>query len=232
MGNDKLLRRDVREEDLNYIVNVASRYSPWAAATSAQGYLTAPGGHRIGLCGEAVIQRCAMTGLRQVRSLCIRVARDLPGIAHALDHLDGSILIIGRPGSGKTTLLRDLIRYRSLKGSVAVVDERGEIFPKGFDIGNRTDILTGCPKSYGIDILLRTMGPTTIAVDEITAETDCEAMIKAGWCGVGLLATAHAASREDLASRPVYRPLVESRLFDSIVILRPDKSWKLERMDL
>lgn len=231
MGNDKLLFRDIQEADLSYIVNMASRYSPWAATTSAQGYLTAPGGHRIGLCGEAVIQRCTMTGLRQISSLCIRIARDLPGIAQSLGHLDGSVLIIGRPGSGKTTLLRDLIRYRSRKECVAVVDERGEIFPQGFDIGSRTDILTGCPKPHGIDILLRTMGPATIAVDEITAESDCQAMIRAGWCGVRLLATAHAASRADLESRPVYRPLVGSKLFDSIVILRPDKSWRLERME-
>ena len=232
MGNDKLLCRNIQEQDLSYIVNMASRYSPWAATTSAQGYLTAPGGHRIGLCGEAVIQRCTMTGLRQISSLCIRIARDLPGIAQSLGHLDGSVLIIGRPGSGKTTLLRDLIRYRSRKECVAVVDERGEIFPQGFDIGSRKDILTGCPKPHGIDILLRTMGPSTIAVDEITAASDCQAMIRAGWCGVRLLATAHAASRADLESRPVYRPLVGSKLFDSIVILRSDKSWRLERMEL
>lgn len=228
------LKRMVAMEDLSYIVNTASRYSPWSAATVAQGYITAPGGHRIGLCGQAVVHEGNMTGLRQVTSLCIRIARDLPGIAGKLQNV-GSVLIIGRPGSGKTTLLRDAIRQRSDTGggSIAVVDERGELFPMAtnFALGSRTDVLTGCSKEQGIDALLRTMGPATIAVDEITSERDCEALIKAGWCGVSLLATAHASCKEDLLARPVYKPLVKSHLFDTLVILRPDKSWMAERMD-
>lgn len=230
------LKRAVNQEDLSYIVNTASRYSPWSAASAAQGYITAPGGHRIGLCGQAVVQGTAMTGLRQLTSLCIRVARDLPGIASKLQCNNGSVLIIGSPGSGKTTLLRDLIRQRSENGngSIAVVDERGELFPSGTDFspGSRTDILTGCVKGQGIEILLRTMGPATIAVDEITSEEDCMALVKAGWCGVALLATAHASCKEDLYERPVYKPLVKSRLFDTLVVLRQDKSWKAERMEL
>ena len=232
-GNVKL-KRSVGTEDLSYIVNTASRYSPWSAATAAQGYITAPGGHRIGLCGQAVVQGNGMTGLRQVTSLCVRVDRDFPDIAQKLQCGTGSVLIIGRPGSGKTTFLRDLIRQRSDTGagSIAVVDERGELFPAGFPFGCRTDILTGCSKGQGIDILLRTMGPTTIAVDEITSEHDCEALLKVGWCGVSLLASAHASSKEDLYARPVYKPLVRSHIFDTLVILQSDKSWKSERMEL
>lgn len=232
-GNLKL-KRAVTSDDLSYIVNTASRYSPWAATTSAQGYITAPGGHRIGLCGQAVVQGQQMTGLRQINSLCIRIARDFPGIAQKLQYSSGSVLILGKPGSGKTTLLRDLIRQRSDtgKGSIAVVDERGELFPNGFSTGYRTDILTGCTKAQGIDILLRTMSPNTVAVDEITSERDCEALLKAGWCGVDLLATAHASCKADLYARPVYRPLVGSHLFDTLVILQPDKSFKAERMEL
>lgn len=228
------LKRAVSADDLSYIVNTASRYSPWAAATSAQGYITAPGGHRIGLCGQAVVQADQMTGLRQISSLCIRVARDFPGIAQKLQYLSGSVLILGKPGSGKTTLLRDLIRQRSDmgKGSVAVVDERGELFPTGFCTGYRTDVLSGCPKEQGIDNLLRTMSPSVIAMDEITSEQDCRALLKAGWCGVHLLATAHASSKADLYARAVYRPLVSSHLFDTLVILQPDKSFKAERMEL
>jgi len=229
------LKRIVKTEDLSYVVNTASRYSPWSAATAAQGYITAPGGHRIGLCGQAVVQGGNMTGLRQITSLCIRISRDLPGIAGRLQ-CGSSVLIIGRPGSGKTTLLRDLIRQRSDAGygSIAVVDERGELFPVGTDFtpGSRTDVLTGCSKEQGVEMLLRTMGPATIAVDEITSEKDCEALMKAGWCGVSLLATAHASCKEDLYARTVYKPLVKSHLFDSLVVLRPDKSWKAERMEL
>lgn len=224
------LEQKVTEEDLRFVVNAASRYSPWATTTVKQGYITAPGGHRIGLCGEAVMQGKTMSGLRQVASACIRVARDFSGIAGGLGGYTGSILLLGAPGWGKTTLLRDLIRMRAQKETVSVVDERGELFPPegGFAPGKRMDVLTGCPKSLGIEMLLRVMGPTTIAVDEITSEEDCTALLQAGWCGVTLLATAHAASVEDLRSRQVYRPLVHSGLFSTVVVLRKDKSWKAE----
>ena len=222
-------------EDIHFVINTASRYSPWASATSASGYITAPGGHRIGLCGQCVYQEGKVTGIREITSLCIRVARDFPGLATGIA-LDASVLILGPPGSGKTTLLRDLIRRAGDcgTGSVAVVDERGELFPgnAGFFQGEHTDVLTGCDKKSGIDMVLRTMGPTHIAVDEITAEEDCNALLRAGWCGVHLLATAHAASLEDLETRLVYRPLVQARLFERIVILKQDKSWKVERMKL
>lgn len=232
------LKRAVSIEDLQFCVNTASRYSPWSARTNRFGYITAPGGHRIGMCGQGLMTDKEMTGIGSVTSLCIRVARDFCGIAEGIAGTSGSILIIGKPGSGKTTLLRDLIRIRSEKGnkSVAVVDEKMEIFPVSngrlcFPPGPRTDILTGCNKQQGIVSLLRNMGPGTIAVDEITAQEDCQSLLEAGWCGVDLIATAHAASRRDLMSRRVYRPILESRLFDTLLVLREDKSWYRERMD-
>ena len=92
------------------------------------------------------------------------------------------------------------------------------------------DVLIGCGKAEGIDRVLRTMTPDTVAIDEITAEADTKSLLQAAWCGVRLLATAHAAGLEDLRSREVYRPLVDCRLFSTVVILRPDKSWYVERM--
>ena len=232
-GKSAWLSRKARKEDLSFVVNTASRYSPWAAATAAQGYITASGGHRVGICGVSVMQNSNMTGINRVTSLCIRVAKDFPGAANGCD-LSGSVLILGPPGSGKTTLLRDLIRMRSdvYPGSVAVVDERGELFPLDADFyrGRRTDVLTGCSKTYGIEITLRTMGPAMIAVDEITAKADCDALLHAAWCGVDLMATAHAASVQDLLRRPIYRPLVESGLFQTVLILQRDKSWRCERV--
>ena len=79
-------------------------------------------------------------------------------------------------------------------------------------------------------MLLRTLCPKCIAVDEITAVEDCEALLNAGWCGVQLLATAHASDRNDLFHRPVYRPVVANHLFDTLVVMQPDKSWHAERM--
>ena len=113
-------------DDISFVINAASRYSPWSANTIRKGYITAPGGHRIGLCGDAVVHNGEMTGLRNPYSICIRVARDFEGTAERAAGLSDSLLIIGRPGSGKTTLLRDIIRSRSETGvgCVGVVDER------------------------------------------------------------------------------------------------------------
>ena len=219
--------------DLQFVINTASQYSPWAAATTRDGYITAPGGHRIGICGECVIKDGQMTGVRTISSLCIRIARDFEGISPRLLFNQGSMLLLGPPGSGKTTLLRDLIRQISnRKGNVCVVDERRELFPVdgGFETGTHTDILTGCDKTQGISVALRTMGPQWIAVDEITATEDCLALTEAAWCGVKLLASVHAANRTDLLGRKVYRPLIEQGIFETLVVLDTDKSWRIERM--
>ena len=227
----------VTAQDIAFVINAGSSYSPWTATTISHGYLTAPGGHRIGVCGPTTVINERMTGISNPTSLCIRVARDFENISDSLERLNGSVLIIGPPCSGKTTLLRDLIRKKSNMnlGSVAVVDEREEIFPlyKGqacFDSGNQTDVLSGCSKSVGIEAVLRSMNPHWIAVDEITAEEDCRSLLHAGWCGVEILATAHAGSVSDLRTRPIYRTLFESGLFTVVVVLQRDKSWTLERI--
>jgi len=232
------LNGKVSLEDIQGVINSASRFSPWAADTLSKGYLTGPGGHRIGVCGRRICQQGITTGLRDPTMLCIRVARDFPGLAEGLKETSGSILIIGPPGSGKTTLLRDLIRQKSAakEGSIGVVDERGELFPVckerwSYPIGPNTDVLTGFGKQEGIEMLLRTMGPSWIAVDEISSELDCEALYKAGWCGVKLIATAHAGNMQELLSRPVYRPLLSHRLFDWVVCMERDSSWHLERIE-
>ena len=224
------LGRQVSSEDLSYCVNAASRYSPWAAATIAQGFLTVSGGHRIGLCGEAVLKNKEITGIRKVTSLCIRVARDFPGIGSSAAGLRGSMLILGAPGRGKTTLLRDIARQISEKSTVAVVDERGEIFPSGFVRGDRMDVLTGVPKAGGVEMVLRTMGPEWIAVDEITAEEDCRSLLQAQGCGVRLLATAHAGSLDEFRGRPIYKALLDNHVFDYLLILHSDRSYGTERI--
>lgn len=232
-GN-KSLAGCVTREDLHHIVNKACRYSPWTVASMAQGFITIEGGHRIGLCGEALIRNGQMVGLREVTSINIRICRDFSGICGNLWLRNESMLLLGPPGSGKTTLLRDLIRQRARRETIAVVDERGEIFPDGahFFQGEHTDVLTGCRKDQGIERMLRVMGPQCIAVDEITAQSDCDGLIQAGKCGVSVLATAHGASISDLRHRPIYEKLVASGLFETVVILQMDKSWRTERMVL
>lgn len=230
-GTSRWLKETVTKDDLLTCVNTASRYSPWSAVTAARGYITAPGGHRIGLCGEAVIKDGRVTGFREITSVNIRVARDIHGISQGID-IRESLLILGPPGYGKTTLLRDLIRRIGDAGThISVVDERRELFPgEAYPAGKGTDVLHGCSKPEGMDMLLRTMGPEWIAVDEITDAGDCEALLRTGWCGVRLLATAHAASLEDLRRRGIYRPLAACGLFATAVVLKRDKTWTQERI--
>lgn len=231
-GKSLWLSGAVTREEVDFVINTASRYSPWAAATAAQGYLTAPGGHRIGICGEAVCRQGSVTGMREVNFLCIRVARDFPDWGKDAAGLPGNILILGAPGWGKTTLLRCLSRHIAQTQTVSVVDERGELFPQGVSRGKRMDILTGCPKPVGVEMMLRTMGPSCIAVDEITAEGDCRALLQAANCGVRLLATAHGASSRDFTSRGVYRELAEHKVFDTLLVLGKEKTYHAERMTL
>lgn len=228
------LKHIVSTTDLQYCINAATKYSPWTSATAQSGYITAAGGHRIGLCGEFTEGKAA---IGNYTSLCIRIAKDYPGIARQAEDLSGSVLIIGKPGSGKTTLLRDLIRCRSERdcGCVAVVDERRELFPTYqnnfcFPTGPHTDVLSGIRKKDGIDIALRCLCPSTIALDEITAKEDCDALLSAAWCGVSLLATAHAGSMTELENRSIYRPIMDGEIFQYVLILQQDKSWRIERM--
>ena len=229
--------RCISEEDLRFVVNVATRYSPWNASSVASGYITAQGGHRIGICGRAVMDRGVLKGIHEITSLCVRVARDYIGVSNGADDLNSTILIVGRPGCGKTTLLRDMIRIRSNSdvGNISVVDEKEEIFPRAFNQmcfypGKHTDIISGCSKKDGIEVVLRNMNPATIAVDEITAEEDCVALLHAGWCGVHLIATAHAGGKEDLLSRPVYKPLFENNFFDYLIMMKDHKTWRREEI--
>lgn len=231
------LNRPIADIDIQFVINTASRYSPWTADSLQHGYITAAGGHRIGVCGSVVTENGSTVIMKSVNMICMRVARDIRNVSQGINTTNHSVLIIGRPGCGKTTLLRDLIRRESaLKiGSVSVIDERCELFPIAngkhcFEAGSNTDVLSGVGKKQGVEMLLRCMNPNVIAMDEITSYSDCEAVISAGWCGVRLFATAHAGSRTELLLRPVYKQILDSKLFDTLVVMHPDKSWSVEGM--
>ena len=93
-----------------------------------------------------------------------------------------------------------------------------------FNSGINTDIMSNCPKVRGIEMLLRTMGPRCIAVDEITNEEDCDAIINASNCGISLIATAHARDISDIRNRPIYKTLMDNGVFRRIIILNKNKN--------
>lgn len=226
------LERCVTAEDLHFCLNAATKYSPWTSGSITQGFVTASGGHRIGISGECVFDGDKLRNISPISSVCIRVARELGGVSGNCYQISGSLLIIGRPGSGKTTFLRDLIQKISNNShrSVTVLDQRRELFPFNaghfsFERGCNTDVLSGCNKKYGFDMAIRTMNPDTIAVDEITSEEDCIYLSKAAWCGVRLLATAHAGSKQELYERTIYRTLLDNKIFQYLIVLNTDKTW-------
>lgn len=236
----------VTAQDIRDALEYMSRYSLYAFDEELrQGFLTIPGGHRIGLAGQAVVDRTAVKTLRNISFLNIRVAREVKGCADGLlpwlyqEGELGSALIISPPRCGKTTLLRDLIRQVSNgweRGGIAsviipgitvgVVDERSELgacyqgVPQ-HDLGERTDVLDGCPKAEGIMMLIRSMGPRVVAVDEIGSREDMEALQYGINCGCRILATVHGNSLEDILRKPLLGELVESEVFARYVLLEP-----------
>lgn len=242
------LRKGNREKELwppanqamvEEILNRACSRSAYAYRDSiAQGYITIVGGHRIGICGTGVMHADSVQTIRMPSSVNIRIAREVIGFADpVIRNLQDSALIIGPPGSGKTTLLRDLIRQISdrLCQTVSVADERGELsaMREGMVmlcLGKRTDVLTGIPKAEAMIMLLRSMSPEWIAVDEITSPSDLEAISMISYCGVKLLATAHGSDLSELRRRPLYNRLLQLQYFRHAIILQQDKTCRMEEM--
>ncbi len=236
----KLLPHIADDTLMQAILDRSTLRSPYAVTEMLRkGYLILPGGHRIGICGTGIYRDRRLTGLRDISSLNIRIAKAVPGfgttVADTLWANPGSALCMGPPGRGKTTLLRDVIRQLSSRFHVRIslIDERSEVAAcyegkPQFDLGPTTDVLSSVGKAEGIDMLTRTMGPAWIALDEVTALEDAEAMVRGSYCGVRFLATAHGKDLADLRSRPIYRTLLDGHIFDYLFTIGSDRRIRKE----
>lgn len=203
-----------------------------------RGYLTLPGGHRVGMAGKAVLEQGYVKTMINISALNFRIAQEISGAADLLLPQiveEGRVLntlIVSPPGCGKTTMLRDAIRQLSqgipalgVEGlTISVVDERSELAGTvngiaQLDLGSSTDILDGCPKSEGMRMMIRSMAPAVLATDEIGTRADVEALEEALQAGVAVMVTAHGKSLADVGHHGQLKRLLDNGLLQRIVIL-------------
>lgn len=233
--------KPIDRKDLDEMLNYMTGYSLYSLEEEIrQGYLTINGGHRVGLVGhtsyENAINGYQVRSMRDIGGLNIRVAHEKKGCADNIlpfirrEFSIYNTIFFAAPGVGKTTYLRDCIRQISngdetIAGlKTAVVDERSEIAACYLgkaqnDLGNRTDVLDACPKEIGMKMLLRSMSPQVIAVDELGKEKEFELIEEMRCCGVKLLGTIHAGSIQEILKNPNLKGCLESGAIERFVEL-------------
>ena len=228
--------------DIQNTLEMMSQHSMYAFEEEmSQGYITLEGGHRVGVVGKIIFENGRIKSIRHVGAMNIRIAHEIVGAADRIipyiyngPNTIYHTLLVSPPRCGKTTILRDLIRqissgFSTYKGlTVGVVDERSEIggcylgVPQN-DIGIRTDVLDGCRKIDGMLMLLRSMSPDVIAIDEIGKKDDLFAIEEVLNAGVKIICTVHGNSLDNIMNKPVLREMLEQQFFERIICISSRK---------
>ncbi len=226
------LKGRIEGHDMTNLLNHLMKFSYHSYEEDlAKGFITIDGGHRVGVCGKAVLNNGKVSLLRDVSSLNIRCAKEVVGCSDTMMHLilgDNQLvkntLIVSPPGCGKTTLLRDIARNLSLKGyKISICDERSEIAgmhdgKSSYQLGDTVDVLDGCPKGEGMIMMIRAMSPQVLITDEIGKQEDIFAIKTCINCGVSIITSIHGNDMNDLKISSIH-PLIESKVFHNIVFL-------------
>ena len=215
------------------------------------GFITLPGGNRVGIAGNVVIKDGQVSNISYIYSLNFRISHQINGasdniLKYVLDTENNTIfntLIVSPPGAGKTTIIRDLakrisngineINFRGL--DVSIIDERGEIaaMTKGItfnDVGIRTDVLDNVPKTIGIRMAVRSMAPKVIIADEIGNKDDVNIINYAICSGVKCIFTAHGSNMEDLLKNNEINKIINLQLFSKIIFLDEKQKGKIKNV--
>jgi len=228
-------------EDTFKMLNLISNHSLYRLEEELKrGYITVNGGHRVGIVGKAVIENGEVRTIKDITSFNIRIAKQIIGAANGIikrlinknEKQVYNTLIISPPQCGKTTLLRDIARqlsegipnYLYSGKKVGIVDERSEIagcvqgVPQN-NVGPRTDVMDSCPKATGMMMMIRSMSPDVLIIDEIGRQEDSQAILEARNAGVQIIATAHGSSLNDMTKRPSVSSLIQQEIFQRYIIL-------------
>ena len=239
-GIPRFIAYVIQPEDAAQLLNKISQFSLYTMEEELKrGYITVAGGHRIGLAGKVILEAGMVKAIRDISSFNIRIAKEKIGIADPLIPFirEGNWLhamIIGPPQTGKTTLLRDIARVISTGDQniraekVGIVDERSEIagcingVPQ-LTFGPRVDILDACPKAEGMMMMIRSMSPDVLIVDEIGRKEDAEAIMEAVNAGIRLIMTTHGSSLQEIKNRPSLKEILEREIFQRFILLNRDQ---------